>query len=58
MRFTTGTFKVDDKYIQNRQYFNSYNIVNSELTRNVFKKDKRRWNKKGKKYNTRLSTCT
>ena len=27
-------------------------------TRNVFKKDKRRWIKTGKKYNTRLSTCT
>ena len=28
------------------------------LTRNVFKKDKRRQIKKGRKYNTRLSTCT
>ena len=28
------------------------------ITRNVFKKDKRRQIKKGRKYNTRLSTCT
>ena len=32
--------------------------LRSKVTRNVFKKDKRRQNKKGRKYNTRLSTCT
>jgi len=33
-------------------------IVAKEETRNVFKKDKRRQIKKGRKYNTRLGICT
>ena len=33
-------------------------ILNKLQTINVFKKDKRRQIKKGKKYKTRISTCT
>ena len=39
-----------------RQYVLKY--IKVLVTRNVFKKDKRHQIKKGRKYNTRLSTCT